>query len=68
MTISANLFSILTIGLRGEDVYSFIYMGFLTTKPVFGVSDKVRYKPVCSATGTSQKNEISLVASLDTVG
>ena len=29
------------------------------TKPVFGVSDKVRLKPVSSATETSQKIEVS---------
>ena len=28
-------------------------------------SDKVRFKPACSATETSQKIEISLIASLD---
>ena len=37
----------------------------VATKPVFGVSDKVRFKPACSATENSYKNEISLVASLD---
>ena len=29
------------------------YMGFSVRKPVFGVSDKVRFKPACSATETS---------------
>ena len=29
------------------------YMGFAARKPVFGVSDKVRFKPACSATETS---------------
>ena len=28
------------------------YMGFVATKPVFGVSDKVRFKLVSSATET----------------
>ena len=28
-------------------------MDLVATKPVFGVSDKVRFKPACSATGTS---------------
>ena len=37
------------------------------TKPVFGVSDKVRFIPVSSATGTSYKIEISLAASFDMV-
>ena len=40
-------------------------MGLVATKPVFGVSDKARLKPVSSATDTSYKIEISLVASLD---
>ena len=29
------------------------HMGLLATKPVFGVSNKVRFKPVCSATEAS---------------
>ena len=40
-------------------------MGFFPRKPVFGVSDKVRFKPACSCIGTRQKIEISLVATLD---
>ena len=28
-------------------------LGIVATKPGFGVSDKVNYKPVCSATETS---------------
>ena len=31
-------------------------------KPVFGVSDKVRFESACTATETSNKNEIFLVA------
>ena len=42
-------------------------MGLVSAKPVFGVSDKVIFKPACSAAETSQKNEISLRASLDMV-
>ena len=42
-------------------------MGRDTTKPVFGVSDKARFKAVSSATETSLKNEILLVASLDMI-
>ena len=34
---------------------------------VFGVSDIVRFKSACSATETSQKIEILLVASLDII-
>ena len=30
-----------------------LYMGFFATEPVFGISDKVRLKPVSSATETS---------------
>ena len=37
------------------------------TKPVFGVSDKARLKPVSSATQTSKKIEILPVASLDMI-
>ena len=42
-------------------------MGCNTKKPVQGVSDKVRFKQTCSATETSKKIEISLVASLDII-
>ena len=42
-------------------------MGLDTTKPVFGVSDNVGLKPVSSATETSQKINILLVASLDMI-
>ena len=31
----------------------FDYMGLVATKPVFGVSDKVSFKPVSSATESS---------------
>ena len=42
-------------------------MGLAARKPVFAVSDKVRFKQACSATGTSLKIAISLVASLDII-
>ena len=42
-------------------------MGLDATKPVFAVSDKTRLKPFSSATVTSQKIEILLVASLDMI-
>ena len=42
-------------------------MGLTETKPVFGVSNKVRLKPVSSATENSYKIEISPVASLDMI-
>ena len=38
-------------------------MGLVATRPVFKVSDKVRFKQACSATGTSSKIDISFVAS-----
>ena len=40
-------------------------MGLDATKPVFGVFEKARLKPDSSATQTTLKFEISLVASLD---
>ena len=39
-------------------------MGLDTTKLVFGISDKVRFKPACLATKTSKTTENELVASL----
>ena len=39
-------------------------MGLVARKPVFGVSNKASFKPFSSATETSQKIEISPVASL----
>ena len=42
-------------------------MGLDVRKPVFGVSDKVWFNPVCSATETSKKIESLLVASLDMI-
>ena len=47
---------------KEEDVRN---MGLIATKPVLRVSKKARLKPVSSATETSQKIEISPVASLD---
>ena len=40
------------------------HIGLDVTKPVFVVSDKASFKSVSSAKGTSQKIEISPVASL----
>ena len=34
-------------------VHDCLYIGLVTTKPVFGVSDKASFKPVSSATETS---------------
>ena len=42
-------------------------MGLAMRKPVFGVSDKARLKPVPSAIGTSLKLEILLLSSLDMI-
>ena len=41
-----------------------VYMGLVTTKPVFGVSHKARQKPGSSATEISQKIENLLVTIL----
>ena len=46
-------------------LFIFPYMGLVTTKSVFGVSDKGNFKSVCSATEASKKVEFSPVASLD---
>ena len=50
---------------RGQ--YYFNSLGRVATKPVFRVSGKTSFKPVSSATETSQKSEISYVGSLHTV-
>ena len=50
-----------------EYIEAYSYTGLDATKPVFRVSEKPRLKPVSSATKTSQKVEISLVASLDMI-
>ena len=42
-------------------------LGLVARKSVFGISEKVRFKPACSATESSYKYEISLVASLDMI-
>ena len=42
-------------------------MGLVVTKPVFWVSDKVRFKPACSAIEARYNIEISLIASLDII-
>ena len=44
-----------------------VQMGLVATKPVFGVSDRARLKPVPSATETSKKIEKLLVVSLNMV-
>ena len=44
-----------------------IYIGLVATKPVIRVFDKVRFKPACSATGTSKKIESWLVVGLDII-
>ena len=43
------------------------HLGLVMTKPVFGVSHKASFKPVSSATETSLKIKISLVAGLDKI-
>ena len=51
--------------LLGQFENNLPQMGPGSTKPVFGISDKARLKPVSSATEISY--EISLVASLDMI-
>ena len=43
------------------------YLVLVARKSVFRVSDKVRFKPACSGTGSSYKIEILLVATLDII-
>ena len=52
------------IFLCSADIY---FMGLQVRKPVFRVSDEVRFKPACSSTEISYKIEISLIASLDMI-
>ena len=46
-------------GVMGSSVivafpgHTHLYLGLVVTKPIFGVSDKMRFKPVASATETS---------------
>ena len=40
-------------GRPGDNMMRSDYMGLVATNPVFGVSDKVILKPVCSAIKTS---------------
>ena len=42
-------------------------MGLDATKPVFRVSNKVRFIPACSATETCKTIEISFIANLDMI-
>ena len=42
-------------------------MGHVARKPVFGVSEKISFKPVSLATETSLNSEFSLEASLDII-
>ena len=47
--------------------FSHYHLGLAARKPVFGVSNKVRFKPVFSAIEISKKIEILRVASLDII-
>ena len=61
-------FTFVSLKSSSYKVYTYqINLGLDATKPVFGVSEKVRLKPVFSATETSWKIEISLLASLDMI-
>ena len=48
-------------------IYNHDNMSLVATKPVFRVSDKARLKPACSATETSKKIAILLIANLDMI-
>ena len=50
-----------------ESVLSSMNMGCVATKSVFGISNKVTFKPACLATETSCKIDNSPVASLDMI-
>ena len=62
MSLGADQSNLFSVALLQAKV-----VGLVATKPVFGVSDKVRFKPVSSAIETSLQIEISLVASLDMI-
>ena len=55
------------IGLVSKHSTTATQNGPRREKPVFGISDKVRLKPVSSATETNQNIETSLQASLDMI-
>ena len=70
VAISCNFYTVSSIYIDfGEANFLSLHfcLGLDTTKPVFGVSEKAILKPVSSATVTSYKIEISLIASLDKV-
>ena len=47
--------------------FSLYHRGPIARKPVFGFSNKVRFKPVSSATETRKEIEIWLISSLDMI-
>ena len=57
----------MTVLRKTEVTISCLYMGLIVRKPVFGVSDKVRFKPVSSATEISWKIEFLREASLNII-
>ena len=57
------LFNCPGTSIKEINIILFLQMGLISTKPVFGVSDKARLNPISSATETSKKIEISPVAS-----
>ena len=61
------ILSYLSFDKMSLDHVTLAEMGLVVRKPVFGVSNKRSFKPVSSATETSWKIEISLVASLDMI-
>ena len=51
-------------GIGFQIVISLHYLGLFATKTVFGVSDKVRFKPAFSATGLARKLKFRLPQAL----
>ena len=51
----------------GNEIAAGAIKGLVVRQPVFGVSEKVRFKPACSATETSSIYATSLVASVDMI-
>ena len=51
--VTDNRINVIVPGKDNDLIHLRPYLGLIATKSVFGVSDKVRFKPACSATETS---------------
>ena len=51
--VTDNRLNVTVPGKNNDLMLLLTYLSLVPTKPVFGVSDKVRFKPACSATETS---------------